>query len=108
MRTSLIVGFPGETEEDFEILEKFVAKHRFDRLGVFMYSKEEGTAAAKMGKQITKTIKKKRHDMIMELQQIISSEKSKSRIGSKVEVMVKEFLRTEYFTSAEAMQKLPI
>lgn len=88
LRTTLITGFPGETEEDFEILRRFVSDMRFDRLGVFPYSKEEGTAAAKLKPQITKKISLKRRNEIMALQKRIAYEKEKTHIGRELTVMV--------------------
>jgi len=88
LRTSLIVGFPGETEEQFGELLEFVKDVRFDRLGVFTYSKEEGTPAAKLDGQILKKVKKARQDVIMTQQQKISLEKNKEKVGKTVEVLV--------------------
>ena len=88
LRTSLIVGFPGETEEQFMELYDFVRKTKFDKLGVFAYSKEEGTPAAKMGNQIHHMTKKKRLNKIMKLQQEISHNKMKEKIGSIQEVLI--------------------
>ena len=88
IRTSLIVGFPGETEEDFEQLKSFVRKFRFDRLGVFTYSKEEGTPAAKMQGQIKKNIKVKRQEAILEIQNTISAEVNAKRNGKVYKAIV--------------------
>ncbi|MCQ2553966.1 MAG: radical SAM protein, partial [Clostridia bacterium] len=90
IRTTLIVGFPGETKEDFEELYKFVADTKFDRLGAFTYSKEENTKAAKMPNQVRKDVKERRKDKIMELQRQISLEKNESYIGKTIQVMVEE------------------
>ncbi|MCX7921812.1 MAG: 30S ribosomal protein S12 methylthiotransferase RimO [Clostridia bacterium] len=81
IRTSLIVGFPGEDEEDFNNLYNFVNELKFERLGVFTYSREEDTPAAKMKQQVPKKIKEKRCDIIMNLQKDISGEKNKNRVG---------------------------
>ena len=81
LRTTLIVGFPGETEEDFNELYDFVKEVRFDRLGAFKYSKEEGTAASLMEDQIDYKIKNKRYNKIMKIQQGISKELMKDKIG---------------------------
>ena len=89
-RTSLIVGFPGETEEDFEKLLKFVEETKFNKLGVFEYSKEDGTPAEKLKEQIPKRIKSKRWNTIMAAQQKISEEKLKEHIGKEYEVLVEE------------------
>jgi len=88
LRTSLIVGFPGETEEDFEKLYKFVEKGYFDKLGVFKYSKEDGTPAAKLKEQVHYKIKEVRYKKIMELAQKISKEKLEERIGKSYEVLI--------------------
>lgn len=88
LRTTLITGFPGETEEDMECLKSFVEEMHFDRLGVFPYSKEEGTPAAGMKGQIPKKTKEKRAKEIMLLQQEIAFAKAKERIGSKFDVMI--------------------
>lgn len=88
IRTSLIVGFPGETEEDFDQLQSFVREFRFDRLGVFTYSKEEGTPAAKMKNQIKKNIKEKRQKSILEIQNGISTEINAKRNGKVYKAIV--------------------
>ena len=88
IRTSLITGFPGETEEEFEELKEFVRKTRFTRLGVFSYSKEEGTPAAKRKDQIPKRIKERRRKEIMLLQQELSLENGRALIGKNLEVLV--------------------
>lgn len=88
IRTTLIVGFPGETDDDFAELEEFVREHRFDRLGVFMYSKEENTPAAKMKDQISARVKRARYKKIMELQGKISEEINKERLDKTYTVIV--------------------
>ena len=90
LRTSLIVGFPGETKEAFEDLENFVKDTKFDKLGVFPYSKEEGTPAEKLPNQIHGNTKKKRYNKIMSLQQEISKEKQEKFLGKKVEILVED------------------
>ena len=90
IRTTLITGFPGETKEDFKDLLDFVAEMKFDRLGVFPYSKEEGTAAAKMPKQVRSDVKQRRADRVMSLQQKISLENNQKYIGKTLEVLVEE------------------
>ena len=98
LRTSLIVGFPGETKEQFEELYDFVEKTKFDKLGVFEYSKEDGTPAATMPNQIHHMTKKSRFNKIMSLQQDISREKMKAKIGTEQEVLIenKSFDRKYY------------
>lgn len=88
LRTTLISGFPGETEEDFEELYRFVNEMEFDRLGVFTYSQEEDTAAAQMPDQIEEEVKVFRRDELMELAQAISFEKAEAMAGKVLEVMV--------------------
>ena len=90
LRTSLIVGFPGETKEDFDELLDFVKNTRFDKLGVFEYSKEDGTPAAKMQDQIHWKTKKTRYNKIMEEQQRISKENLEKKIGKTCTVLVED------------------
>ena len=91
IRTSIIVGFPGETEEHFQNLYDFVKKMRFDRMGVFTYSQEEGTPAASFPDQIDEEIKEERLDRLMTLQQGISLELNRSKIGKILEVLVEGY-----------------
>ena len=88
LRTTLITGFPGETQEEHEELMEFIDTMEFDRLGVFTYSAEEDTPAARMPDQIEEEEKERRQAELMELQQEISIDKGNGRIGSNVEVMV--------------------
>lgn len=88
LRTTLIAGFPGESQEDHEINMDFVNEMEFDRLGVFTYSQEENTPAAVMPDQIPEEVKQERRDELMELQQEIAFEKSESMIGKELIVMV--------------------
>lgn len=88
LRTTLITGFPGETQEDHEELMEFIDEMEFDRLGVFTYSAEEDTPAAKMPDQIEEEVKIDRQAELMELQQEISLDKGNDRIGTDVEVMI--------------------
>ncbi len=88
LRTSLIVGFPGETEKDFEELYDFVKETRFDKLGVFRYSKEENTPASKMPNQIHHMTKLARYKKIMSEQREISKEKLEANIGKDMEVLI--------------------
>ena len=88
LRTTLITGFPGETQEDHETLMDFVRGMRFDRLGVFTYSAEEDTPAAVMEGQIPEEVKEARRAQLMELQQEISMEKGQRRIGQKMLCMI--------------------
>ncbi len=95
IRTTLIVGFPNESEEDFKSLYDFVEKVKFDKLGVFPYSQEEGTPAAKMKNQINLDTKNKRVDEIMELQKFVSSNKFKDHVGKVFTVIVDGKLEDE-------------
>lgn len=88
LRTSLIVGFPGETDENFEELIEFIKFVKFDKLGVFKYSQEEGTAAAGMENQIDEKIKEKRQEELMLTQQEISKEINRKKIGKTYTVLV--------------------
>lgn len=88
LRTSLIAGFPGETEEQFKTLLDFVAQARFQNLGVFAYYAEDGTPAAAMPDQITEEIKAERRDRIMQLQAEISAEMLEQYTGQKLEVLI--------------------
>ena len=88
LRTTLITGFPGETQKDHEALVSFVQKVRFDRLGVFTYSQEEDTPAADMKDQIDEAVKISRKDELMQVQQKIAFELAKKMIGKEVEVLV--------------------
>lgn len=90
IRTTLIVGFPGETEADYEKLIDFVERERFARLGVFAYSQEENTIAGEMKNQIDEEIKEQRLDGIMRRQLDISLELNREKIGSTLEVLVEE------------------
>ena len=88
IRSTLMVGFPGETEEDFEELYEFVKWAKLDKLGCFTYSKEEGTVASKMENQVHPMTKKKRYNKIMALQKNISEENMKKHIGKTLKVLV--------------------
>ena len=95
LRTTLITGFPGETEDDFEQVKEFVKKMEFDRLGVFTYSREEDTPAAEMDGQIDEEVKEARRDEIMQIQQDIAFDKSNSRVGEIYEVLIEGRLPDE-------------
>lgn len=93
LRTTLMVGFPGETEEDFAELTDFVREIRFDRMGCFAYSQEEGTPAAEMDNQIEEDVKERRAEILMDKQMDIMQEDSEKLIGSELEVLVEGFDR---------------
>lgn len=97
LRTTLMVGHPGETEEDFEELKEFVRKVRFDRMGAFTYSEEEGTyAAANYEDSIPQELKQARLDELMAIQQGISTELSASKVGQKMKVII-DRIEGEYY-----------
>jgi len=95
IRTTLIVGFPGESEEEFEDLMHFVQEMKFDRLGVFSYSQEEGTAAARMENQIEDELKEERRDIIMDIQKNIAASLCEQEVGKVVEVLIEGKLPEE-------------
>jgi len=107
LRTSLITGFPGETEEDFEELKEFVEQVGFERLGVFAYSKEDGTPAAKRKDQIPKRIKEKRRKEIMLLQQKISKAHGESLVGQVLNVLVDGRIPEEGITVGRTYMDAP-
>ncbi|MCI0672128.1 MAG: 30S ribosomal protein S12 methylthiotransferase RimO [Myxococcaceae bacterium] len=88
MRTSLIVGLPGETEEDFELLKKFVQEQRFERLGVFQYSDEEGTAAYDYDNKVPKQVIERRWREVMAIQKRINREQNRKLVGKRLTVLV--------------------
>lgn len=96
LRTSLITGFPGETEDEFNELCDFVKWAQFDRLGVFAYSREEGTPADKLDNHLPDTVKTKRADAIMKIQQEISAQKCKKKIGITQRVLVEGKYKDKY------------
>ena len=95
LRTSLITGFPSESEEDHQLLMSFVKESRFDHLGVFTYSQEEGTPAAKMPDQIDEALKEQRRDDLMRLQEQISLELMNQKIGRELQVLIDGYLPEE-------------
>ncbi len=95
LRTTLITGFPGETEEDFAHMVDFVEEMKFSRLGVFPYSTEEGTKAAAMEEQIPEEVREQRRDRIMELQQEISAQNASRMVGKKMSVLIEGYLYEE-------------
>ena len=107
LRTSLIVGFPGETKENFEELLEFVKNTKFDKLGTFMYSKEEGTPAAKLPDQIHGNTKKARYNRIMEVQQEISKEILTNKIGKTYKVLVEDMSFDGKYFIGRTMQDVP-
>ncbi|MGB3368422.1 MAG: 30S ribosomal protein S12 methylthiotransferase RimO [Acidaminobacteraceae bacterium] len=107
IRTTLIVGFPGETDEEFNELLEFVNELKFDKLGAFMYSMEEDTAAALLPNQIDEEVKTERHAQILEAQMYISQKKLESFIGREVEVVIEEEVEGEEVYVARSSQDAP-
>jgi ribosomal protein S12 methylthiotransferase len=107
LRTTLISGFPGETEEDHGILKDFVREMKFERLGVFPYSREEGTPAAGFPDQVPARIKKKRRNEIMRIQQKISRARGKGRIGQTIECVIEGELPEEGIYEARTYGDAP-
>lgn len=96
LRTSLIVGFPNESDEDFNELINFLKEYKLEKVGVFKYSREEGTPAAIMGNQISEEIKEKREKILMEVQMNISRENNKLKLGKTYDILVEGF-NGEYY-----------
>ena len=107
LRTSLIVGFPGETEEDFFELYEFVNEAKFEKLGVFKYSKEEGTPASRIKEQVHPKTKQSRLDKIMALEQQISRIKLEEKIGNSYEAVVDGFSEDGRFICARSYMDIP-
>ncbi len=107
LRTSLIVGFPGETKENFEELQEFVKTVKFDKLGVFKYSKEEKTPAAKLPNQIHGNTKKARFNKIMQIQKEISKQKQEEKKGKIFKVLVEEKTFDNRYLIGRTMQDVP-
>lgn len=93
VRTTLMVGFPGETDSDFEELCEFIKEIRFDDLGAFMYSPQDGTPAAHMPNQVPESIKEERYHKLMAIQAKISEENDRALIGTTTEVLIEEILK---------------
>ena len=108
IRTQFIVGFPGETNEQFEELLKFVSEQQFDRVGCFQYSPEENTPGGKMVDQIDEETKQFRYDALMSIQQNISAQKHKAFIGKTVEVLVEGYSEeTDLLLQGRTSQQAP-
>lgn len=101
LRTTMMVGFPGETQEDFEELMDFVRETRFDRMGAFTFSPEEGTVAAEMEGQIDEGVKQARYDALMTLQHGISLAQNKARVGTVCRVLVEKKRGSRYVGRSE-------
>jgi ribosomal protein S12 methylthiotransferase len=107
IRTTLITGFPGETEEDHEDMLDFIDMMEFDRLGVFTYSAEEDTPAATMPNQIPEDVKAARRDAVMELQQEISADKSQDMIGRTIDCMIEGKIEEDDTYAARSYRDAP-
>ena len=107
LRTSLIVGFPGETQEDFDELYEFVNKTKFDRLGTFMYSKEENTPASRLPNQIHHSTKRARYNKIMKEQKEIATENLKNKIGKIYKVLIEDISFDNKYFIGRTMYDIP-
>ncbi len=103
IRTTFIVGFPGETESDFQELYDFIKEIKFDKLGVFTYSKEESTPAFALPNQVDEKIKEKRREALMELQLKISEELMSKKVGKTYQVMIEEFAEENLYVGRSFM-----
>tara|TARA_B110000438_G_scaffold288836_1_gene322765 strand:- start:14214 stop:15515 length:1302 start_codon:yes stop_codon:yes gene_type:complete len=101
IRTTLIAGHPGETDEDFEEMYDFVEKNKFDRLGIFTYSHEEGTHAHSMDDDVPETVKRRRSNKIMALQQKVSIENNKKHIGKTMKILIDRRDAKNYYGRTE-------
>jgi len=101
LRTTLIAGHPGETESDFQEMYDFVERSQFDRLGIFTYSHEEGTSAHKLEDDVPEQVKRSRSNKIMALQQKISTEKNKNKVGKTVKVLIDRVDANNYYGRTE-------
>ena len=107
IRTTVMVGFPGETEEDFSKLYNFIKEAKFEKLGAFTYSKEEGTPASRLKEQIHPMTKKSRYNKIMKLQQEISREIEEKQIGREIEVLVEQITPDKKFYIGRSYVDVP-
>ena len=107
IRTTVMVGFPGETQEDFEELYNFVKEAKFDKLGAFTYSKEDGTPASRLKEQIHHMTKKARYNKIMKLQQEISKENEKKQIGKELEVLIENITPDQKYYIGRSYMDVP-
>lgn len=107
LRTSLIVGFPGETDEDVELLDEFVREAKFDRLGVFKYSLEDGTPAVKLKGHLSDNVKEERYEKIMETQQKVSSNRNQKMVGKELECMIEDITEDGEYYIARSYMDVP-
>lgn len=110
-RTTIIVGFPGETQADFDELLKFVDDAEFDHLGVFRYNREDGTPAAQLPGQVSERVKQERYDQIMKVQQAVSLRRRKCSVGKEADVLIEESfsvpLRGQFFSVGRSAREAP-
>jgi ribosomal protein S12 methylthiotransferase len=102
LRTTFIVGFPGETEKQFEELLKFIEETRFERLGMFQYSQEDHTPAGAMGQQLSAKVKKRRYGRAMALQQKVSREVQRGFVGKRLRVLVEQRTKNSWLARSHA------
>lgn len=107
IRTTMIVGFPGETDEDFEKLYEFIKRAKFEKLGAFKYSKEDGTPASRLKEQVHYKVKQKRWNLIMSEQEIISKNKLQEKIGKKYIALVDSFSNDGKYAIARSYMDIP-
>lgn len=107
IRTTMIVGFPGETEEDFNELYEFIKRAKFEKLGVFQYSKEDGTPASRLKEQVHYKVKQKRWNLIMSEQEKISKEKLEHKIGNNYVALVDNFSSDGKYAIARSYMDIP-
>jgi len=107
IRTTFIVGFPGETEENFEELYQFIERAKFDKLGAFSYSKEEGTPASKLKEQIHYKTKQKRWNLIMKCQEEISRQKLEEKLGNTYTALIDGFTNDKKYAIARSYMDIP-
>ena len=107
LRTTLLVGFPGETEAQFNELAEFVQEMRFDRMGCFAYSEEENTIAARMGNQVDEEVRQHRAELLMEQQMQIAAALNAARIGSVTEAVIEGFDADQNMWLARTSQDMP-
>ena len=107
IRTTLITGFPGETEYDFNVLKDFVNEQYIDRLGIFTYSEEEGTPAAKFTQKVPEEVKQQRKDALMALQQEVSKKINKGFVGQKMTVIIDGYLPEDDVYVARSYRDAP-
>lgn len=107
LRTTLIVGFPGETEDNFNELCEFVKESKFDRLGAFAYSAEDGTPAAKFNNQVDEDVKNSRRDTIMEIQQVVSKNNLIGKVGKTYECLIENITEDGEYYIARSYMDVP-